>query len=113
MPTMQLIEPVDLLGQPAKIKVTRSQLDDITKVVQSWMMQGNSIDNLTMINDKQNDSWVVMGLEIRPEKSEELRARIAEAQKLYREQLRLELTMAGEEWYSLRVTESVQVGGMG
>ena len=119
MPKMLLIEPVDLLGQRAQITMTRDQMATITQAAQGWVGQGNNIANLTLVRDRVNKTWVLMGAEITSadvmgaedrKKWEEV---VREAHEIYRGELRMQLTEAKEEWYGLRVTESVQVGGVG
>lgn len=70
MPKMLLIEPVDLLGQRAQITMTREQLETITQAVQGWIGQGNDIANLTLVRDRVNEAWVLMGAEIKTEEDE-------------------------------------------
>lgn len=108
MPKMLLIEPVDLLGQRAQITMTRDQIATITQAVQAWVGQGNDIANLTLVRDKVNEAWVLMGAEIKTDHDE-----TGELTKEHREAVRFDLTTGGMEWYTLRVTESVQVGGVG
>lgn len=114
MPTMQMIVPVDMTGEDAKIQVSREQLAMMTKVVNAWVRDGNKVENLVMFKD--GDDWVVWGAEIRmnsEEISEEARKVADEAQRMFRDEVRMALTVTGKEWYSLRVSESVQVGGVG
>ena len=118
MPKMLLIEPGDLLGQRAQITMTRDQMATITQAVQGWVGEGNDTANLTLVRDRVNEAWVLMGAEIRSmdvinEEKEKFEAVVREAQEIYRRELRMQLTEAKEEWYGLRVTESVQVGGVG
>lgn len=119
MPKMLLIEPVDLLGQRAQITMTHDQMAAITQAVQRWVGEGNDIANLTLVRDRESEAWVLMGAEIRnmdamdEEAKEKFEAVVREAQEIYRRELRMQLTEAKEEWYGLRVAESVQVGGMG
>ncbi len=119
MPKLLLIEPVDLLGQRAQITMTRDQMATITQAVQAWVGEGNDITNLTLVRDRVNEAWVLMGAEITTmdamddKQKKEFEAVVREAQEVYRRELRMQLTEAKEEWYGLQVTESVQVGGMG
>ena len=110
---MQMIVPVDMTGEDAKIQVSREQLAMMTQVVTAWVRDGNKVENLVMF--KEGGEWVLWGAEIKMEGevSEEVRKAADEAQRMYRDEVRMELTVAGKEWYSLRVSESVQVGGVG
>lgn len=113
MPTMQLIVPVDMTGEDAKIQVSLEQLAMMTQVVNAWVRDGNKVENLVMF--KEEGEWVIWGAEIKMdgEVSEEVRRVADEMQRMYRDEVRMELTMARKEWYSLRVSESAQVGGVG
>lgn len=120
MPKMLLIEPVDLLGQRAQITMTRDQMATITQAVQGWVGEGNDVANLTLVRDRANGAWVLMGAEIKTDEDslgeltkEQWKELVRKGQERYREAVRFDLTAGGQEWYTLRVTESVQVGGMG